>query len=159
MTFLKQVQVQTHSGPSQCLTRCATVCLECSPNTTSGRPSQRSWRPANPSCLQRTKQVFSCSGCLSKQADRQGWASHTAGWGGISHICCKAALNLHLRGWEECLVPLWQQPSSVCHCCQRRIWGRGSPCEGRGKLWSWENAFNVAFNERLISFILVIMLP
>lgn len=40
-------------------------------------------------------------------------------------ICCKAALHLHLRGWEECRVPLWQQPSSVCRCCQPRIWRRG----------------------------------
>lgn len=66
-------------APLQYLTRCATVCLECSPNTTSGRRSQTSWRPADPSCSQRTTQVCSCSGCLSKQTDGQRWVSHAEG--------------------------------------------------------------------------------
>lgn len=96
---------------------------------------------------------------MSKRAEGRRRASHAAGGGWTSQICCKAALNLHLRGWEEYLVPLWQQPSSVCRCCQWRIWRRGCLCGGQGKARSWAGAVPVAFNEPLISFILVIMLP
>lgn len=124
------------------ITRCAMVCLWWSPNPTSVRPWQKTWRLADPSCWRRTKLVSSCCGYL----DNKTHVDETVdafGYGVLKQILVildfqqlqelfrslyflqLIASVLYLHGWGECPAPLWQQPFSVYHHCQWRIWWRG----------------------------------